>query len=258
MTTKLAGKIVLVTGGAGGIGLACARACVENGAQVVVADIDRERVRDAAASIGGGAVSVAMDVGDATAVETTVSQLWANTGRIDVLINNAGIFDMSPVLEVKPADFDRLFKVNVQGAFFVMQAVARQMKADGKGGSIINMASQAGRQAEPASSVYAATKAAVISLTRSAAIALIKDGIRVNAIAPGVIETEMWDRIDDLYTRQYGVAAGGKRHQVGAAVPIGRMGTTDEIASVAVFLASADSKYMVGQTLNVDGGNILS
>lgn len=258
MTSRLAGKTVLVTGAAGGIGLACARACMESGARVVLADIDADKVSAAASELGGDTIPVALNVGDIRAIRTVVSGVTSQVGRIDVLINNAAAFDMAPLLDVEPADFERLFRINVEGAFFVMQAVARQMKADGKGGSIINMASQAGRQAEPASSVYAATKAAVISFTRSAAIALVKDRIRVNAIAPGVIETAMWDRIDELYTHQYGVAVGEKRRQVGAAVPIGRMGTPAEVASAVVFLASSDSEYIIGQTLNVDGGNILS
>src|SRR5262249_42577149 len=118
---------------------------------------------------------------------------------IDVLINNAGIFEMASLLEVTPGSFERLFKVNVQGVFFTLQAVARLMVKDGQGGCIINMTSQAGRRGEAASSVYAASKAAVISLTRSAALALIRERIRVNAIAPGDIDTEMWDRIDALY-----------------------------------------------------------
>jgi D-sorbitol dehydrogenase (acceptor) len=178
--------------------------------------------------------------------------------RIDVLVNNAAIFEMAPLLEVTPQSFERLFRVNVEGLFFMMQAVAARMKQDGKGGAIINMASQAGRQAEPASSVYAASKAAVISFTRSAAIGLIRDRIRVNAIAPGVIETEMWAKIDALFVEQYGTEPGAKRREVGESVPYGRMGTPAEIGAAAVFLASPQAEYIVGQTLNVDGGNILS
>jgi len=129
---------------------------------------------------------------------------------------------------------------------------------DGRGGCIINMASQAGRRGEAASAVYAASKAAVISLTQSAALALIKDRIRVNAIAPGVIDTEMWERIDALYVAQFSLQPGQKKREVGLAVPYGRMGRPRDIAGAAVFLASAAAEYIVGQTLNVDGGNILS
>ena len=146
----------------------------------------------------------------------------------------------------------------MEGVFFVLQAVARLMVRDGGGGCIINMASQAGRRGEAASAIYAATKAAVISLTQSAALALIKDRIRVNAIAPGVIDTEMWDRVDALYARQFGLPLGEKKRQVGLAVPYGRMGRASEIASAALFLASTEAEYIVGQTLNVDGGNVLS
>jgi short-subunit dehydrogenase len=132
------------------------------------------------------------------------------------------------------------------------------MVRDGRGGCIINMASQAGRRGEAASAIYAAIKAAVISLTQSAALALIKDRIRVNAIAPGVIDTEMWDRVDALYSRQFGLPLGVKKREVGLAVPYGRMGHPCEVASAAVFLASTEAEYIVGQTLNVDGGNVLS
>jgi len=164
---------------------------------------------------------------------------------------------MAPLLEVTPESFERLFKINVQGPFFTLQAAARLMLKDGHGGCIINMASQAGRRGEAASTVYAASKAAVISLTRSAALALVRDRIRVNAIAPGDIDTEMWDRIDVLYARQFGLPPGEKKRQIGMSVPYGRMGYPREIADTAVFLASAESEYIVGQTINVNGGNVL-
>ena len=227
-------------------------------ARVIVADIDEVKAAEVAAATGKGSIGICLDAGGIADISKTIESVATRVGRIDILINNAAAFEMAPILEVTPESFESLFRVNVEGMFFVMQAVAGLMAGDGKGGVIINMASQAGRQGEPASSVYAATKAAVISFTRSAALALINDGIRVNAIAPGVIETAMWDKIDALYAEQYGVPLGEKRRQVGRAVPIGRMGTPREVAATAVFLASPQAAYIVGRTINVDGGNSMS
>ena len=211
-----------------------------------------------AAAVGGGSFALHLDVARTAELAPAIASAASSVGRIDILVNNAATFEMAPILEVTPGSFERLFRVNVEGMFFVMQAVARLMAADGKGGAIINVASQAGRRGEPASSVYAATKAAVISFTRSAALALVGQGIRVNALAPGVIETPMWDAIDALYAAQHRVAPGEKRREVARQVPLGRMGTPAEVADAAVFLASPSAAYIVGQTLNVDGGNVLS
>jgi NAD(P)-dependent dehydrogenase (short-subunit alcohol dehydrogenase family) len=255
---SLKDKVALVTGGARGIGRAIAEAFAERGAQIIVADIDKERAAGLALQIGQQSFSVRLDAGAIDTIEDVVHEAAERAGRIDILVNNAAIFDMAPLLEVTPQSFERLFQVNVEGVFFVLQAVARLMVRDGHGGCIINMASQAGRRGEAASAIYAATKAAVISLTQSAALALIKDRIRVNAIAPGVIDTEMWDRVDALYARQFGLLPGEKKREVGLAVPYGRMGHAREVASAAIFLASTEAEYIVGQTLNVDGGNVLS
>lgn len=257
MTATLIGKTVLVTGGASGIGRAIVEAFAKRGTRAIVADINEERAADLAGQVGHGAFAVRLDVGEVGTIERAIQDAAERAGRIDVLINNAAIFEMAPLLEVTPESFERLFKVNVQGVFFTLQAAARLMVKDGQGGCIINLASQAGRRGEAASAVYAASKAAVISLTRSAALALIRDRIRVNAIAPGDIDTEMWDRIDALYARQYGLAPGEKKRQIAMSVPYGRMGHPSEIADAAVFLASAESEYIVGQTINVNGGNVL-
>jgi NAD(P)-dependent dehydrogenase (short-subunit alcohol dehydrogenase family) len=140
----------------------------------------------------------------------------------------------------------------------MLQAVAKQMVEQGRGGKIINMSSQAGRRGEPLLPVYCATKAAVISLTQSVGLDLIKHGIYVNAIAPGVVDTPMWDEVDALFAKYEGLAIGQKKRQVGEAVPLGRMGRPEDYGAPAVFLASSDSDYIVAQTLNVDGGNWMS
>jgi D-sorbitol dehydrogenase (acceptor) len=165
---------------------------------------------------------------------------------------------MGPLLEITEQSYDRQFAVNVKGLLFTLQAVARQMVAQKRKGKIINMASQAGRRGEALVAVYCASKAAVISLTQSAGLALIKQGINVNGIAPGVVDTPMWDTVDALFAKYENLKVGEKKKQVGQAVPAGRMGAPDDYRGVAVFLASGDSDYVVAQTFNVDGGNWMS
>jgi NAD(P)-dependent dehydrogenase (short-subunit alcohol dehydrogenase family) len=258
MTMKFTGKTVLVTGGAGGIGRSIAERFASEGAKVAIADISLEASKEAAANLPNGAFGVSVDVTSSESIAAMIRDVVATGGGIDVLINNAGIFDMAPLLEVKEESFDRLFGVNVRGFFFVLQAVARHMDDTGRKGAIVNMASQAGRRGEAHSAIYAATKATVISLSQSAALALVSKGIRVNAIAPGVVDTPMWAKVDAFYARQDNIAAGEKTRQVRAGIPYGRLAEPREIANAALFLASPDAEYIVGQTLNVDGGNVLS
>lgn len=255
---RLRGKVALVTGGAGGIGAAIAERYVAEGARVIVADRSLAAAEAVAARLGPAAFGFAVDVASIPAVEALLEAAESRVGPLDILVNNAAVYDLQPLLAVDPDSFDRLFAINVRGLFFTMQAAARRMVGAGRRGAIINMASQAGRRGEAQSAVYAATKATVISLTQSAALALVKDGVRVNAIAPGVIDTPMWDHVDALHAKLDGLPVGEKKRQVGAAVPYGRMGVAREIAGAAVFLASDDAEYVVGQTLNVDGGNVLS
>jgi NAD(P)-dependent dehydrogenase (short-subunit alcohol dehydrogenase family) len=187
-----------------------------------------------------------------------VSTVTERLGGIDILINNAAVFNMGPLAEITEEDFDRQFGINVRGTLFVAQAVAEQMKHQGRGGKIINMASQAGRRGEANVAIYCATKAAVISLTQSMGLELIKSGINVNGIAPGVVDTPMWDTVDALFAKFENRPIGEKKRLVGEAVPAGRMGVPDDYRGIAVFLASADSDYVVAQTFNVDGGNWMS
>jgi D-sorbitol dehydrogenase (acceptor) len=188
-----------------------------------------------------------------------VAEAAQHLGPINVLFNNAAIFDLAPLLESDQEMYQRLFDVNVKGMFFTMQAVLAQMvKAGCTEGSVINLASQAGRRGEALVSHYCATKAAVISYTQSAALAMAPHGIRVNAIAPGVVDTPMWSQVDALFARYEGLQPGEKKVAVGKAVPLGRMGVPEDIAGAAVFLASAESSYITAQTLNVDGGSVMS
>ena len=256
--TRLDGKCALITGAARGIGLAFAEAYAREGARVAIADIDIARAREAAAGIGEGAIAVGMDVTRQESIDAAVAETVERLGRIDILVNNAALFSAAPIVEIERADFDRLFAVNVAGPLFTLQAVARHMIGRGGGGKIINMASQAGRRGEALVAVYCATKAAVISLTQSAGLDLIRHGINVNAIAPGVVDGEHWDGVDAFFARYENKAPGQKKKEVGDAVPFGRMGTAADLTGMAVFLASAESDYVVAQTYNVDGGNWMS
>ena len=256
--TRLAGKTALITGAARGIGLAFAKAYVAEGAKVAICDIDIARATQAAEDIGEAAIAVEMDVTRQDSIDAGVAETVARLGRIDILINNAAIFTAAPIVEIERADFGRAFDINVAGALFTMQAVARHMITRGGGGKIINMASQAGRRGEPLVAVYCATKAAIISLTQSAGLNLIEHGINVNAIAPGVVDGEHWDGVDAFFAKHENKAPGQKKTEVGAAVPYGRMGTAEDLTGMAVFLASDAADYIVAQCYNVDGGQWMS
>jgi len=255
---KLKDKVAVVTGGAGGIGAAIGRRYAAEGARVVVADRSGEQGQTLAAEVGNGAFAVPLDVTSRASIDAMVETVVKTAGGIDILVNNAAVFDLAPILEITEESYDRVFAVNVKGLLFALQAVARQMVTQGRGGKIVNLASQAGRRGEALVGVYCASKAAVISLTQSAGLGLIEHKINVNGIAPGVIDTPMWDQVDALFARYEHRAIGEKKRLVGEAVPYGRMGLPDDLAGAATFLASADADYIVAQTLNVDGGNWMS
>ncbi len=260
---RLEGKVAIVTGGARGIGRAIAQRYADEGARVVIADILRSDAEDTASVISRGAFAAQLDVTDQASIDAMVAAVVKKAGRIDILVNNAAIFNMAPLLEVTREDWDKNFDINTKGLFFTLQAVARQMvkqsEADAKWrGRIINMASQAGRRGESLVVAYCASKAAVISITQSAAKALIKHRINVNGIAPGVVDTPMWDEVDRLFAKYENRPIGEKKRLVGEEVPFGRMGKVDDLTGGAVFLASSDADYVVAQTFNIDGGNWMS
>ncbi|CAI8948822.1 L-iditol 2-dehydrogenase [Pseudomonas brassicacearum] len=255
---RLEGKSALVTGAARGIGRTFAQAYIYEGATVAIADIDLERAQATAAELGDSAYAVKMDVTDQASIDQAIEAVVAQVGKLDILINNAALFDLAPIVEITRQSYERLFSINVAGTLFTLQAAARQMIRQGHGGRIINMASQAGRRGEALVGVYCATKAAVISLTQSAGLDLIKHRINVNAIAPGVVDGEHWDGVDALFARHENLPLGEKKRQVGQQVPYGRMGIAEDLTGMAIFLASAESEYVVAQTYNVDGGNWMS
>lgn len=255
---QLAGKTALITGAARGIGRAFAEAYIKEGARVAIADIDKARADVTAKELGDKALAVKMDVTDPASIDAAVDHTAKTFGQIDILINNAALFTAAPIVEIERVDYARVFDINVSGTLFTMQAVARHMITRGKGGKIINMASQAGRRGEPLVAVYCASKAAVISLTQSAGLDLIRHGINVNAISPGVVDGEHWDGVDAFFAKYENKEPGQKKREVAAAVPFGRMGTPDDLTGMAVFLASDAARYVVAQTYNVDGGQWMS
>ena len=255
---RLKGKSAIITGAARGIGAAFAAAYVREGATVAIADIDMARAEQTAKAIGPSAFAIRLDVTDQASIDSAIAEIEKRCGGIDILINNAALFDMAPIVEITRASYDRLFAINVGGALFTMQAVARSMIKGKRKGKIINMASQAGRRGEALVAVYCASKAAIISFTQSAGLDLIKHGINVNAIAPGVVDGEHWEGVDALFAKYENLAIGEKKKQVAASVPFGRMGTAEDLVGMAVFLASEESNYIVAQTYNVDGGQWMS
>jgi NAD(P)-dependent dehydrogenase (short-subunit alcohol dehydrogenase family) len=255
---RLENKSALITGAARGIGAAFAKAYVAEGATVAIGDIALERAEETAAAIGPNAYAVRLDVTDQASIDAAVAAVVDRAGSLDILVNNAALFDADNIVDITRQSYDRLFSVNVAGTLFTMQAAARQMIRQGQGGKIINMASQAGRRGESLVAVYCATKAAVISLTQSAGLNLIRHGINVNAIAPGVVDGEHWDHVDAMFAKLEGKKPGQKKAEVAAGVPAGRFATPEDLTGMAVFLASKEADYILAQTYNVDGGQWMS
>jgi D-sorbitol dehydrogenase (acceptor) len=261
MNTRLVNRHALLTGANGGIGLAVARAYAVQGARCTVVDITDAPSAPLAELIAQRQAHMQYlrtDITHSAQIDAMIATATRKYGAIQVLFNNAALFDLAPLLESDEAMYDKLFAVNVKGMFFVMQKVLAHMVQHRVQGSIINMASQAGRRGEALVSHYCATKAAVISYTQSAALAMAPHKIRVNAISPGVIDTPMWKHVDSLFAKYENLAVGEKKKQVGLAVPLGYMGSPDDVAGPAVFLASDESSYITAQTLNVDGGSVMS
>jgi 3-oxoacyl-[acyl-carrier protein] reductase len=240
-------RVALVTGAGHGIGRAIAEAFSRNGDRVVVADRSEERAREVAEAIaasGGEALPVAVDVGDATAVERAVGEAIDRFGQIDVLVNNAGIYPNTPVLEMAETEWDAVFDTNVKGVFLVSRAVARQMAARGAGGRIVNLSSGSAKSGRVGAAHYCASKAAVEMFTKVLAMELAPHDIVVNAVAPGLIEVPGWS-LSEEYINALVVAT-----------PMGRMGQPEDIARAVLYLASPEATYITGTVLGVDGGSM--
>lgn len=246
---RLKNKVAIVTGAANGIGFAISKRYASEGAKVVLSDIDVEKGTAAAAEIGGDAIFIQADVGEKASVDNLVAKTVETFGRLDIAIANAGILRTGDFLDLTEDDFDAVIRVNLKGVYLTGQAAARQMAAQTpKGGNIINMSSVNQVLAIPQIVPYAVAKGGVGQLTKTMAVGLVGHDIRVNAIGPGSIATEMYQK--NIATSETAVAA------VMSRTPMKRPGEPEEIASVAVFLASDDASYITGQTIYADGGRM--
>lgn len=249
---NLQGRVAIITGGARGIGAAIAERYVRDGAKVAIVDVDAADGATLAARLGAGnARFIQADVGAAADVERMLAETLSAFGRVDILVNNAGIIHTADFLDIAEADFDRVLRVNLKGVFLVGQTVARQMvqqaREGGVPGVIINMSSINAVVAIPTQVPYCASKGGVDQLTKVMALSLAPYGIRVNAIGPGSIMTEILQAV---------AKDKDARHRLLARTPLRRIGAVEEIASVAAFLASADASYVTGQTIYADGGRL--
>jgi NAD(P)-dependent dehydrogenase (short-subunit alcohol dehydrogenase family) len=260
-------KIALVTGAGAGIGRAIALLLAENGASVAAADIDAAAAQRTAADCAGSnnrrSLAIEADCGDVASIDRMVGRTVDEFGRLDVIVNNAGVTRYAYIMDLTEADWDRIHRVNAKGVFFCLQRAARQMIAqfeeDGSGGRIINMASISGRGYQGASNAaYAASKGAVIALTKMAAQQLGRYNIAVNAICPGVTRTELGARNAVGRAAERGITVEELYAQQEAGIPIGRANTPDDIAAMALFLASPGARNITGQSYNVDGGLVPS
>ncbi|HEX6861148.1 MAG TPA: glucose 1-dehydrogenase [Caulobacteraceae bacterium] len=243
---RLAGRRALVTGAAHGIGRACAEAFAREGADVALVDID-PAVAEAAKAIGGRAVAITCDIADADAARAAVAQAAKAIGPIDLLLNNAGVLAAGDILTTRVEDFDRVLGVNLRAAFVIGQAVAQGMVERKLKGSIINMSSINAVLAIPAQLAYVTSKGGLAQLTKAMALGLAPHGIRVNAIGPGTIATDILKGV---------MTDAQAKNRILSRTPLGRFGEPEEIASVAVFLASDEASYITGQTIYPDGGRL--
>jgi len=262
----LQNKVVLVTGAGAGIGRATALAMAEAGAMVAAADIDPAAARKTADQIASNtrrALAIEADCGDVASIDAMVARAVTEFGRLDVIVNNAGVTRYAQIMDLTESDWDRIHRVNAKGVFFCLQRAAREMirqnQTNRSGGRIINIASIAGRgYAGTSNAAYAASKGAVIALTKTAAQQLGRHNINVNAICPGVTRTELGARNAVERATERGVSVEEFQAQQEAAIPIGRANQPEDIAAMAVFLASPAARNITGQAYNVDGGLVPS
>ena len=261
MPGRLTGQRIVVTGGGRGIGAEMSKAMAAEGGRLVIADLDPGIAKETAAAIaqaGGEAVAVQVDVRDRTSVQAMVAATVEAFGGLDSIFNNAGIAQVRPFLTITEADWRAVMDVNGLGVLICMQEAAKRMIEQGTGGSIVNTASIGGKQGYEPLAHYSASKFAVVALTQAAARAFGKDRITVNAICPGVVATDMWKLIDRGFKDSGLTGRDNEAFETFAATALlGRGSRPDDMAGVAMFLASADSEFMTGQTLLVDGGIVL-
>jgi NAD(P)-dependent dehydrogenase (short-subunit alcohol dehydrogenase family) len=253
---RLAGRVAIVTGGASGIGKGIVERLVADGALVCIADLALAPAEALADALGVSTIAREVDVADEASVDRLVAATVARFGSLDIMVNNAGTIAISPLTETGIEDWRRVFRINVEGVFLCCRAAARQMIAQGRGGTIVNAASGAGRRGGMYVSHYSASKAAVILMTQSLALELARHRIRANCYAPGHIETPMWREIATRIGALDGRPPERVVVDVAASVPWGRFGTPAEVAATVSFLASDDAEYISGQTIAMNGAEL--
>lgn len=258
MSEDLKGRSIIVTGAGRGIGEAMARGLAEQGAALTIADINEETARSVAASIGGAAIGVKVDVADRASVKAMIAATVAAQGKLDVIFNNAGIAQTKPFLSITEEDWHRVMNVNALGVMICMQEAISQMIAQGHGGKIVNTASIAGKQGYEPLAHYSASKFAVVAMTQAVARGFGAQGITANAICPGVVATDMWKLIDKGFKDEGLTSRDNEAFETfSAGILLGRPSRAEDLVGVARFLASSASDYMTGQSLVVDGGMVL-
>lgn len=256
-----AGKVALVTGGGRGIGKAAATKFAEGGADIVIADIDPQTAKDTAegiSALGVSVISISLDVGEIAQIENMVQEAVSKLGSVDILFNNAGLTRHISFFDIEEDHWDQINRVNAKGAFFCMQKVANQMVKQARGGRIINTASIAGKgYRRTSNAAYAASKGAVIAMTHSAASVLAEHDVNVNAICPGIVQTDMLANILSVRSTELGASPEEVKAMMIEEIPLGRPNDAEDVAALAVFLAGPGSRNITGQAFNVDGGMIM-
>ena len=261
MTKPLAGKIAVITGAGQGIGRAIALRLAGDGADIGIVDLNAEKAETVAAeirSLGRGSAFATCDVSVREDVRDAVGELEERLGGLDIMINNAGIAQVLPLLEVSPRDLERITQINIGGVLWGIQVAAESFIRRGVKGKIINACSIAGHMGQPVFGVYSATKFAVRALTQSAAQEFAQHGITVNGYSPGTVGTEMWGEIDRILSERDGVAVGESFDKQAAGIALGRPSTPEDVAGFVAYLAGPDSDYMTGQSPLIDGGMLFN
>jgi len=253
---RLKGQTAIVTGAARGIGRAVAERLMSEGAAVAIADLDPAAARQTADALGPRALAVGVNVADRASVEALVAAVESKLGPVDLLVNNAGVSEIVPFLELDEATWDRHLQVNLKGTFLCCQTVLKGM-VERRRGKIINLSSQSGKQGASQYQAYCASKFGVIGLTQSLALEFAPYGITVNAICPGFVFTPLWNKMLPQYAAKRNLPVDKVKDYVSSRIPLGRLCTPEDVAGVAAFLASADADYLTGQAINVTGGALM-
>jgi len=253
---RLQKRIAIVTGGGRGIGGGIAQRFAREGARVALADINMDAAQRAAREIGSSAFAIKVDVSDRNSVEQMVTTVEKQLGPVDILVNNAGVSEVVPFLELDEATWDKHLDINLKGTFLCSQAVLKRMVRR-RSGKIINISSQSGKKGNIQFEAYCASKFGVIGLTQSMALEFAPYKINVNAVCPGVVWTPMWDEMAPQYAAKHNIPVNRVKEYIISRIPLARLCRIEDVAAVAVFLASKDADYLTGQAINVTGGAIM-